>query len=373
MKKNLIFLLLFVLTTTIFAETAYLVTGSSTQSNLNILKVSYFDPSQPYSQPILFNLNITTPDKAPDDVSDRAEYDLNIKLFWNGNELTGTSLSPIEGFSQANQFSTSFNVTNRDVITSNDNRFFEADNNFSFDDVMENNSQFEDFLLETGRFPDGQYRIEIELVPENPLYQGDSTIISFSVRGIQSVRIISPGVLAGSTNIPLLAKPIIFNWTSSGYNNAYVIQIKEFDQPYELDPSNLEFNGRVVEEEWVNNMTVYNPSYNFQEGKYYAWKAKVKYIGEESLNQEDFDQYLSSSYHVFQFACAPTSEVPNAFQEELENNLLNLNIAEITALLESGYLPKDGIQLNGKTIYGKEAVDRIRDLFSTFEIEVSVE
>ncbi len=373
MKKTIVFLLFLLVTASIFANNTYMVSGSTSQSTLNILKVSYFDPSQPYSQPILFNLNISIPPQADNDASDQAEYDVNIDLFWNGNLLTGTSLRPIDGFSPANQFNSSFNVTNRDLITSESNRFFEAESDFSFDDVMENNSQFEDFLLETGRFPDGQYRIEIEIVPDNSLYQGASTVVSFAVRGIQSVRLISPGHVVGATNIPLISKPIIFNWNTSGFNNSYVVEIKEFDQEYELDPSNIEYNGRLVEEEWVNNMSVYNPTYNFQENKFYAWRVKVKYIGEESLNQAGHDQYIASSYNVFQFTCAPSEKVPNAFQEQLESNLLNLNIAEINVLLNAGYLPKDGIQINGKTVYGKEAVDRIRELFSTYEIEVSVE
>ncbi len=373
MKKIITFLSLIVFTCLIYANTAYQISGSVRQPSLNILKVSYFDPTQPYSQPIIFNLDITIPAQDASDTDRQADYDLNIDLYWNGNLLTCTTLNPIESPSPSNQYDSHFIVTNRDLITSEDNRFFEAESNFSFDDIMENNSQFEDFLLETGLFPDGQYRIEIALEPKNSLYQGDSTIITFSVRGIQSVRVISPGVLPGSANIPIENKPIIFNWNASGFNNLYVIEIKEFDQAYELDPSNIEYNGRIVEQEQVSNISVYTPQYNFQENKYYAWRAKVKYIGEETLNQSEYDQYLASSYYVFQFGCSPSVEVINAYQEELENNLMNLNIAEINALLEAGYLPKDGILLNGKKYYGKEAVDKIRELYSTYDIEISVE
>lgn len=373
MKRLMIIFLILSLTSILFGNNIYELTGSSSHAVLNILKVNYFDPSQPYSQPLLFNLTIKIPEKLTEDDSDRADYNLMINLYWNGNLLTSTNLEPVDVISPSNQYASQFTVSNRDVITSEDNRYFEADGNFSFDDVMENNSQFEDFLLETGRFPDGDYRIDIQLEPENSLYQGNSTSINFTVRGIQSVRLLNPGLSSGVTNIPQVFKPLVFNWTSSGFNNSYKVEIKEFDHASELDPSNIEFNGRLVEEEWVNNMSVYSPNYNFQEEKYYAWRVKVRYIGEEALNQEGHNQFMASSYNVFQFASSPVINVANAFQEELEKNLRKLNIAEIISLFDAGYLPKDGIILNGKTYYGKEAVDKIRELFNEYEIEVSID
>ncbi len=374
MKRIIVFLLFFVFITTIFANNAYVVRLSCTQPVLNILKVSYFDPAEPYSQPTLFCLTTTIPPQHENDSNDFASYELSVDFFWNGDRLTGTTLNPVDYPSLSNEFGRLFSVTNRDLITSTDNNFFEADGGFSFDDIIDSNPKFKDFVLETGRFPDGNYRIDIALTPEDEgLYQGDQASVSFSVRGIQSVRVISPGVTVGSTNIPTKFQPIIFNWTTSGFNNNFIIEIKEFDQIYELDPTNIEYNGRVVESQEVYNNTIYNPTFAFQEDKYYAWRAKVKFVGEESLNQEGYEQYLASSYHVFKFGCAPNVDIPNPFQEELFNNLLNLNIAEINALIEAGYFPKDGIQLNGQTIYGKEAVDKLRALFMTYDIEVSVE
>lgn len=374
MKKTLVFLLFLIFTTTIFANNAYDINLSCTQPTLNILKVSYFDPAEPYSQPTLFCLTTTIPSRHLNDGNILATYQLNIDFFWNGNRLSGTNLEPVLNQSISNEFGRAFSVTNRDLITSSDNNYFEADGNFSFEDIMDSNSQFKDFVLETGRLPDGNYRIDITLTPEDEtLYDGDQASVSFSVRGIQSVRVISPGVIAGSTDIPTLFHPVIFNWTTSGFENDFVVEIKEFDQPYELDPSNIEFSGRLVEREDININTIYNPMYIFQEGKYYAWRAKVKFAGEESLNQDGYEQYLASNFYVFQFGCAPATDVPNAFQAELLKSLQNLNIAEINSLLEEGYSPKDGIHLNGKTYYGKEAVDKLRALFMTYSIEVSVE
>ncbi len=374
MKRIIVFFLFFVFIAVIFANNAYDVRLSCTQPILNILKVSYFDPAEPYSQPTLFCLTTTIPPKHDNDNNEYASYQLEINFFWNGSRLTGTTLEPVDYSSVSNEFNRMFTVTNRDLITSSDNNYFEADGNFSFEDIIDSNSQFKDFILETGRFPDGNYRIDITLTPtDTNLYDGDEASVNFSVRGIQSVRIISPGVSAGSTNIPTIFKPVIFNWTTSGYNNDFVVEIKEFDHVYELDPSNIEYNGRVVELEEISKNTIYNPSYSFQDNKYYAWRAKVRFIGEESLNQDDYEQFISSQYSVFAFGDAPNVEVPNAFEAELLNSLQNLNIVEINTLLEAGYLPKDGIELNGKTYYGKEVIDMLRELFMTYTIEVSVE
>lgn len=374
MKKFIVFILFFILTATMFASDAYKVELRSTQPTLNILKVSYFDPAQPYSQPILFTLKTTIPSKHSSDPTERAGYEIVIGFKWNDNPLTGTTLKPVDYVSQSNKFDSEFTVTNRDLITGSSNKYFEADGGFSFDDILDSNPQFKDFVLETGRFPDGNYTIDITLTPDNTsLYQGDDTSVSFSVRGIQSVRLISPGVLAGSSNIPIIFKPIIMNWTTSGFENDFVVEIKEFDQPYELESANIEYNGRIVEQEEIKNQSIYMPTYSFQENKYYAWRAKVKFIGEETLNQIDHEQFIASNYNVFKFGCGPTVNVPNAFQEQFLDNLKNLNIAEINALLEAGYFPKDGINLNGKTYYGREAAEMIRDLFMTYTIEVSVE
>jgi hypothetical protein len=374
MKRILVFSLLFIVSATLFANNPYSITLTPTQPVLNILKVSYFDPAESYSQPILFNLRTTIPAKHEQDMAEKADYTLHIDFFWNGNPLSGTTLEPVDYPSISNDFGKTFLVTNRDVITSEDNRFYEADGDFSFDDIMDNNSQFKDFVLETGRLPDGNYRINIALVPKDiTLYDGDNTSMNFSVRGIQSVRLISPGVFAGSADIPTIFNPIILNWTTSGFNNNFVVEIKEFDQPYELDPSNIENNGRVVELEEISHLTVYNPTYSFLDSKYYAWRVKVNFVGEESLNQEGHEQFLASNYNVFAFSCAPNTDVPNAFQAEFLQSLKGLNIPEINSLLEEGYLPKDGIQLNGQIHYGKDAVNKLRKLFMTYTIDVSVE
>ncbi|MBI9032149.1 hypothetical protein JEZ13_09145 [bacterium] len=368
MKRIIVFLLFVVFTSLIFANNAYDLQFTCTQPILNVLKVSYFDPAAPFSQPIILCLRIDLPDGL---TNATADYELEVDFFWNSGRLTGTTLTPVDNIINPN--GTFINVTNQHLITASTNNYFEADGSFSFDDIVDSNSQFKDFVLETGKFPDGEYRIDITLIPRSSGYIGDNGSITFQVRGIQSVRVISPGVIAGAANIPIIFKPIIFNWNTSGRDNNFVIEIKEFDQVYELDPSNIEFNGRLVEQEEVTNNTIYTPYYTFQESKYYAWRAKVKFIGEETLNLNDHEQYISSNYHVFQFGCAPNVNVPNAFQEELLNNLQNLNIAEINSLLDAGYFPKDGITLNGKTYYGKEAVDKLRELFMTYTIEVSIE
>jgi len=367
MKRIIVSLIFIVFSGLMFAYDAFDLNFSCTQPTLNVLKVSYFDPAEPYSQPIFLCLTI----KVPGDVGSTVSYDLDVEFFWNGGLLTGTTLTPVDGTTNKPGI---YTVTNRDLITSTSNAFFEADGGFSFDDIIDSNPQFKDFVLETGKFPDGNYRIDVTLTPDNlQLYAAKSASVSFKVRGIQSVRIISPGVKAGATDIPIIFKPVLFNWNTAGFDNNFVIEIKEFDQSYELDPSTIEYNGRLVEQAEVSNRTIYNPDYSFQENKYYAWRAKVRFIGEETLNQNDHTQYISSNYHVFQYDSAPKVSVTNAFQEELLNSLMNLNIAEINALFEEGYFPKDGINLNGNTYYGKEAVDKLKELFMTYTIKVSVE
>ncbi|MFA7056077.1 MAG: hypothetical protein WC155_00770 [Candidatus Cloacimonadales bacterium] len=370
MKRNILLFLFLIIALTLFGSNNYVMDLTCTQPTLNILKANYFDPSLPYSQPILFNLSIQNPSKLSGDSNSELHYSLEVEFFWNNSRLTDTTLEPLN---LASVYGKKINLTNRDIITRDDNNYFEVIGKFSFDDIMDGNSQLKDFIMDTGRFPDGEYRIDIRLIAEGN-YVGTSKSALFTVRNIQNVRLISPGVPAGSSRIPNQCKPIIYNWTSSGFNNKYVIEIKEFDEIYELDPSNIEYNGRTVAEEDVQSRSVYISDYNYQTNKYYAWRAKVKYIGEETLNLGDtHNQFKTSSYNVFKFSGEATTEVTDVFQEEFQNTLLNLNIAEITALFEQGYFPKDGIELNGKKHYGKDAIDKIRELFSTYDIEVSVE
>lgn len=370
MKKVLLLFLSILVTLTLFGNSNYTMELTCTQPTLNILKANYFDPSLPYSQPILFNLAISNPPKNSQDSNTKLNYELKVVFYWNGNLLTETSLEPI---GVARSYGQQIRVTNRQVVTNIDNNYFEVIGDFSFDDIMDGNAQLKSFILDTGRFPDGEYRVALELIPEGN-YIGTSNSVSFTVRGIHNVRLVSPGVPAGFSEIPNQCKPIIYNWSSPGFNNKYVIEIKEYDEAYELDPSNIEFTGRVVVEEDVQNRSVYVSDYNYQTNMYYAWRAKVKYIGEETLNLGvTHNQYIASSYNVFRFSAEPTTDITNIFQEDFENTLLNLNIPEITALLQQGYLPKDGIHFNGKEVYGKEAIDKLRELFSVFDIEVSAE
>lgn len=369
MKRDIVLLLLLIFTFSLFGNN-YSMELTCTQPVLNILKANYFDPSEPYSQPNLFNLAIRNPNKAFNDSNTELSYALNVEFFWNSNFLTDVVLKP-KGV--ATVYGQQIRVTNREVISNLHNNYFKVEGSFSFDDIIDNSTQLKDFVIDTGRFPDGAYRISMELIPDNPIYQGTSASVTFTVRGIQNVRLISPGVQAGSTNIPKLNQPIIFNWSSSGINNSYVVEIKEFDEAHELNPSNIEYSGRVVVEEDVTNRSVYVSDYNFQPNMYYAWRAKVRYMGEESLNLDNHQQFKASNYFVFKFSSEPTTEISNPFLDELHQTLLNLNIPEITSLFEEGYLPKYSIELNGRVFYGREAIDKLRELFTIYNIEVSVE
>lgn len=369
MKRYIVLLLFFILTLSLFGNN-YIMDLRCTQPVLNILKANYFDPSEPYSQPNLFNLTITNPAQSSNDYNDELEYELKVSIFWNSSLLTETALEPK---SLATIYGKKIRVTNREVISNLGNNYFDVIGDFSFEDIIDNNPQLKDFIMDTGRFPDGAYRIAIELVPDNPSYQGTSASVTFTVRGIQNVTLISPGVRAGSTNIPKLNQPIIFNWSSSGVNNSYVIEIKEFDEADELNPSNIEYSGRVVVEENVAIRSVYVSNYNFQPDMYYAWRAKVRYVGEESLNLDNHLQFKASNHFVFKFSSEPTTEISNPFLDELHQTLLKLNIPEITSLFEEGYLPKQAITLNGELYSGKEAIDKLRELFMIYNIEVSVE
>jgi hypothetical protein len=131
MKRIIVFSLFLVFTATMMAQSTYQVSINYPQDKLNVLKVSYLDPDQPYSQPILFRLKITPPEGV---TLESAAYTLKIEFLWNNGSLTTTTLTPIEV--GPNTYGSNFSFTNRDLITSTSNRFFEADSGFSFDDII---------------------------------------------------------------------------------------------------------------------------------------------------------------------------------------------------------------------------------------------
>ncbi len=371
MRKYVLLFIVLLLSVTINAQDSFDINIASTRPILNEFKISYVDPASPQAQPYLFYMDIEVPAYNEENFMD-APYHLNLSFWWNDHEIFDTKLVPINA---ALSPSNSFRVFNKDLITSVGSTFFEfaPGEDISLEEIINNSPELEDFVLETGRFPDGTYRFDVELVANIENLSNKSSSTSFLVQSIQNVHLINPGIGNTSYDIPIVTEPITFNWNSAGIDNKYQIEIREYDELYEFQNDNAEINGRIVVKDNIEKIRFYQADYNFKDEKYYGWRINVSFTDEMSLNLDSDKQALHSEFKFFQYKSSQGNPVSNVFIDDFLEALKQLDNDEINAILKSGYLPKGGLELNGQYYYGKQALDLIKDLKDIDILDTSIE
>lgn len=360
MKKSISVIIFLCLIGIVGATNYWNIDINASKAIINEFNPNFINPNLPEGQPILFtgSLSIKT------SVDTGSEYEIQLAMLWNNIEVFDTILIPNE--TTVNNSPRLILFNNHDLINSNSSRYFryKSGNELDIHSILYRVSEINDFVKEHGRFPDGNYRFIIAIKSNGALVDSDECF--FIVRGNQEIKLLYPGE-------PLIDEEIVdvsdiqrFQWNTSPQNSEFTIEIREYDEQYELNPSSIAYNGRRVEYVDLDrhSPTIYQADYNFIDGKYYAWRVISRL---ESIERDN----NMSQFNVFRYNSLANIQQNNLHNKKMINVLYNLNIREITNLLNSGFNIEDGIEVDGLTYRGDSAVKKLQDLYFFDIIELS--
>lgn len=331
MKK--IFFLILLLCFYLVCQAQLLQLSLTGRSFYNSMKASAIDVDFPNNQPVIFRLLISNQYNAQ-----LSEAYIHFQLHWNDNVIIEESISKFRENAISNlNLSIPINISNRDLIRNEGSDFlYKAEPSLSLSDFL-NNRHFKDSILNTGLFPDGDYRFVMVIKDQFGIPLSNSDAFVMSIKNIYNLSLISPGVQVGSDISEVSATPVLFLWSSSliNENNLFKITIREFAQVSTININNIEDSGRLFFE--IDNLRapIFNQILPFIEGNYYAWKVSTNLTTE----QVDFDilNDFSSPWNVFKFV-THSPQAPNPYQNVIDY-LQSLQHPFLNQILADGYVP----------------------------------
>jgi len=344
MKRITLLLFLLAAVGVLMAET---ITLSPSPELYNLFPAAYVDPTDPMSQPILFYATITG-------TSSTTDYRIIISIEWNGNVLLS------EGTVDTKQpaFSNKSDYTSRDIIAEQ-NMYFE-DGSFDFDDIMSNNPDFEDAILDTGRFPDGSYTVNIQLknLNSNQIVAGDD--LTFNIISPISIQLLYPGTQIGGDVPPYLEAFPNFIWASN--LRCYQFSLWELEGGISITAEEVENMTPIFTVDCGSSTTLPYPpdAPTLEVGGAYAWQvqgglyspASQRDPGTHMVNQPS--EYIKSPVFVFRVANANDNAVYNQILANFLNNLDIENLSEVYELLSQGFTPTGAIIFMGQEMSFEE-------------------
>ena len=342
MKKILLFLIL-MLSLSAFAYMD-LRNDANPDQSYNVLYPTYFDPAHPENQPVIFDINISG------DIPDL--FYLKFNMDWRGESLVNDGAIEVERFPGGN-------FTNRDMIDDS-NTVFESQG-FSWEDILTNNSDFQDQILQTGSMPDGHYVLSLEAFDEYSINGNYGTSISnevsitIDIAAPTSIMLISPGTPLGLGSMSITDMYPTFVWYSD--MDGYTVRLFELTDEY-ISQEEIEYLDPLWEVSEVHSTTFPYPSgiTGLSENKIYAWQVIAGIYTPYGTSGN-----LKSDVYIFNTFTDKTSDMDT---QALLNFFYQLNVSdidEIIQLIESGY-GFDTIIWDGREIN----LDELRDIIELY-------
>ncbi len=332
MKKFFLLILLMMSMMLSAQDDAISIDPAFQSQNFNLFYPTMFDPDNPADQPLLFNLTVTN--------NGGIEHFIKIDMLWRGNSLLqgGGEIYPIN-------VPNVYHLSNRMIITTGTSQF---ETNFDAEDIWQNNSEFEELILETGRFPDGEYMFLFQAFEsensDQPISNQATVIIT--ITSPVSISLITPGNPVGLGPSSITDLNPTFVWFSNFTD--YTITVFELDNDGSQSTSleEIELLEPLFSEQ-VSGTTFPYPTYaeRLEFEKTYGWQITADISSpDESLNKTE-----KSDIYLFTVNSGEQIDVDN---QALINFLMQLNseqTKEAIDLLKTGYfstnLKYDGNQI----------------------------
>ena len=332
--KKFIFLIFAFITLSIFAQSGIELNFTPVAGEyFNIFYPLYLNPDEPEKQPEIFSATLTN------DTDETIFYYLKFWMSWRGNDLLpeGCKITPVnEELAPHPSVNSSVTITNRDIITNATGNF---DVECEVDDILSNNTEFEDLLLQTGRFPDGEYLFKLQAFDSNTDEElTEAKTVTITVTTPSPISLITPGNPLGMEPSEIFDLYPNFVW----YSNLAEYTIKIF----ELN----EQTGNVQTDEDIENLAPYferqvsTTSFTYptdapplEDGNVYAWQVSANIVS--PLNPKE-EVYKSK---VYSFKVS-SGEETNPDDLLLINFLRQLNAdnsEEVINLINNGFSVKN--------------------------------
>lgn len=349
MKK--IFMLFFILTffVSLFSEQLVEIVAEQEFIYFNNFYPANFNPDDPNSQPVFFTVHFNQ--IAPEPVVDfviRVDVEVNGTPAWV--ELTSNPSSPIiEG--------STFYLTNRDVIS---NSHVEFDYNGDYDALL---NQIDDYVLETGRMPDGMYLFSFFVENMNGDVISNIENVTVEIQSPISISLITPGYPLGSFGpMSTMNQYPEFIWFSN--LTEYTFDLYHIDENVTSAEDVEKLDKYYTETTNANSILYPSSALTLEDGQIYAWRVSAPLLSPGSA------ETYKSVFYSFQINLEEEEEEQIA--EVMVTNFLNqLNTDDVTVLqnlLNSGYNIST-IMWQGEEISVDELMD-ILNKIANGELEV---
>ncbi len=321
-------------------------------SPFNLFYASSVDPDNPLLQPILFRGDISITNDGPDQLDD---YYLEVELRWEDRTLINdskvTAIQPlIKGIPKT--------FTSRDVISNIPTNGFEGE--LTMDGVLDENPDFKDVIMETGRFPDGHYHVLVEVFNADGVSVSNIAPLDFTIVNPLNIQLLYPGGPAGQSIVSYPTQRPTFMWISNLQN--FEIKIVEVDNPSTFSAEMIDGSTPVCEETTRSTAFRYPTSAPMLEiGRAYAWQVKGEVLTAGGAN----NHWLESPVFTFRIENPNNDPVQLEILYTLLNNILDVpGMEDFLDLLNLGYSPTGNVLYHGEIVPFSQLNDLISDILS---------
>jgi hypothetical protein len=304
---------------------------------------TYFDPDNPASQPTLFHLEIKNLTGTSESPLPAEDFDIKIigRMEWRNTVLIPRSEITFREI-QLLLAGQSIPIHNRDIITNDNTGMFDVDD--EWDDVLNNNPEFKDLVVNSGRFPDGVYVFTFYVEDQTTNEQlSDEFSVSINLRSPNPITLITPGSPLGFGVSKVMDNQPYFVWFSNlneytlriwelQHTNYSVQQIEGMEPYFEVPNSEID----------LLNVTSFSLPVEFalENNKIYAWQVLGKIDSPAATNVT----YEKSNVYLFEVSRDEAQQQDNQLLIQLLNQFSAEEVAgleELLQLLELGYELKE--------------------------------
>lgn len=294
----------------------------------NNVGVSVFDLDNPQEQPIIFNATASNISTAP-----IGDYSIRISMNWRGNVIIDELIvEPVPGSPWYSiQPDVPLFLTNRDIIV-NQSANFNAQTNLSFNDIRSANPEFEDYVIQSGLIPDGNYEWFVQFIDSNDQPLSEMVTIAYTIATPIDIMLTTPGSPLGMDVYYSMSNRPTFIWYSNLENFTFEIyqvpsDVETADDIETLDPI------FTLSDIMTNSLTFPDESESLLSDRTYAWRVSAETSVPNGLASETRE----SPFYLFR---TMTSAEQQATQEAVINFIMQLNIPqaeELIAIINDGY------------------------------------
>jgi len=327
MKKVLILILLFT-SVLVYCEKLDI---DIAPNNLiyNYFYPAYLDANNPELQPQLFTLTATN--SGAEAING---YEVHLSFYWRGDMLLdGVIVTPKEEGDYYNiPAGGVITINSRDLIISNDTNGFNSESEFDFETVMDDNPEFKDMVIELGYLPDGEYSMHIEVMQNGTLISNPSQFV-FTILAPAPITMISPGNPQGLGEVVISDLNPYFVWFSNQHD--FTFKLYRIEDEFQNVEDIEQQNDPIFEiEELDQTILAYPPNAEpLEYGVLYAWQVETNVVTPLSESNNP----LKSNMYFFRVDDTPNGSSNYSLTINLLMQLNNDQIAELIALLQSGY------------------------------------